>query len=227
MTGTYDPQQNLVFFGTGNPGPDYYSNAREGDNLYTASLVALDADTGELALALSVHAARRPRLGFDPGAGARRSDDQRPAAQGRDVRQPQRVLLHARSRHRQSDRRQAVRRDDVGQGNRRRRPADAAAGPHCRTKTATKTCPDLGGGTNFMSPSYDPTTRLFFVTARETCAMYFAYDQKFKPGEQYTGGAHVAAARSEELRRAARDRSGDGASGSGSSATRRCRRRAC
>jgi glucose dehydrogenase len=48
VTGSYDPQQNLVFYGTGNPGPDYYSGAREGDNLYTASLVALDADTGEL-----------------------------------------------------------------------------------------------------------------------------------------------------------------------------------
>ena len=47
VTGTYDPEQNLVFFGTGNPGPDYYGNAREGDNLYTASLVALDADTGK------------------------------------------------------------------------------------------------------------------------------------------------------------------------------------
>ena len=39
-----------------------------------------------------------------------------------------------------------------------------------------------------MSPSFDPTTKLFFVTARETCAMYYAYDQKFKPGQQYTGG---------------------------------------
>src|SRR4029077_11461122 len=48
VTGTYDPQQNLVFYGTGNPGPDYYSSAREGDNLYTASLVALEADTGNL-----------------------------------------------------------------------------------------------------------------------------------------------------------------------------------
>ena len=44
VTGTYDPEQNLVFFGTGNPGPDYYAANREGDNLYTASLVALDAD---------------------------------------------------------------------------------------------------------------------------------------------------------------------------------------
>ena len=70
-----------------------------------------------------------------------------------------------------------------------------------------KTCPDLGGGTNFMSPSFDPTTRLFFVTARETCAMYYAFDQKFKPGEQYTGGGHQRP-RDQELRRASRDRSG-------------------
>ena len=48
VTGTYDPQMNTVFYGTGNPGPDYYSAVREGDNLYTASLVALDADTGQL-----------------------------------------------------------------------------------------------------------------------------------------------------------------------------------
>jgi alcohol dehydrogenase (cytochrome c) len=51
-----------------------------------------------------------------------------------------------------------------------------------------KTCPDLGGGTNYFSPSYDPAARLFFVTARETCATYFGFDQKFKPGEQYEAG---------------------------------------
>src|SRR5918995_1207514 len=48
VTGTHDPEQNLVFFGTGNPGPDYYGTVREGDNLYTASVVALDVDTGQL-----------------------------------------------------------------------------------------------------------------------------------------------------------------------------------
>jgi len=54
-----------------------------------------------------------------------------------------------------------------------------------------RTCPDLGGGTNFMSPSYDPTLRLFFVTARETCATYFAFDQKFEIGVQYMAGGTV------------------------------------
>ena len=48
VTGAYDPEQNLVFYGTGNPGPDYHSESREGDNLYSGSLVALDADTGKL-----------------------------------------------------------------------------------------------------------------------------------------------------------------------------------
>ena len=48
VTGAYDPEQNLLFYGTGNPGPDYHSESRLGDNLYSDSLVALDADTGKL-----------------------------------------------------------------------------------------------------------------------------------------------------------------------------------
>jgi len=48
VTGSYDPALNLLYWGTGNPNPDYYGNDREGDNLYTCSLLALDPDTGEL-----------------------------------------------------------------------------------------------------------------------------------------------------------------------------------
>src|ERR1700682_5507703 len=47
-TGAYDPALNLVYYGTGNPNPDYYGDDRNGDNLYTCSLLALDADTGKL-----------------------------------------------------------------------------------------------------------------------------------------------------------------------------------
>ena len=46
--GAYDPQTNLVFFGTGNPAPDWDGRMRLGDNLYSDCVVALDADTGEL-----------------------------------------------------------------------------------------------------------------------------------------------------------------------------------
>jgi alcohol dehydrogenase (cytochrome c) len=48
MTGTYDPQLNLLYWGTGNPNPVLAGDARPGDNLYTCSIVALNADTGKL-----------------------------------------------------------------------------------------------------------------------------------------------------------------------------------
>jgi alcohol dehydrogenase (cytochrome c) len=48
VAGSYDPDSNLVFWGTGNPVPMYDPEYRPGDNLYTNSTVALDADTGEL-----------------------------------------------------------------------------------------------------------------------------------------------------------------------------------
>ncbi len=48
VTGTYDPDLNLTYWGTGNPGPDWNGDNRMGDNLYADSVVALDADTGKL-----------------------------------------------------------------------------------------------------------------------------------------------------------------------------------
>jgi acido-empty-quinoprotein group A len=48
MTGTYDPELNLVFWGTGNPNPVLAGDGRPGDNLYTCSIVALNPDTGKL-----------------------------------------------------------------------------------------------------------------------------------------------------------------------------------
>ncbi len=48
LTGSYDPGLNLVYWGVGNPAADFYGGSREGSNLYTDCVVALDADTGEL-----------------------------------------------------------------------------------------------------------------------------------------------------------------------------------
>ncbi|MEV0055212.1 PQQ-dependent dehydrogenase, methanol/ethanol family [Saccharopolyspora sp. NPDC050389] len=48
VTGTYDPELNLYYAGTGNPAPDFDGGVREGDNLYSDSVVALDVDTGEI-----------------------------------------------------------------------------------------------------------------------------------------------------------------------------------
>jgi PQQ-dependent dehydrogenase (methanol/ethanol family) len=48
MTGSYDPDLNLIYWSVGNPAADYYGGSRKGTNLYTDSVVALDADSGKL-----------------------------------------------------------------------------------------------------------------------------------------------------------------------------------
>jgi alcohol dehydrogenase (cytochrome c) len=188
VTGTYDPQLNTVFYGTGNPGPDYYSNAREGDNLYTASLVALDADTGQL----------RWHYQFTPHDVHDWDSTQVPVLADLTMNgQPRKVVMFANRNgfFYTIDRvtgKVIVAKPFVTTTWAKEIGADGRPvllTGHIPNEDGEKTCPDLGGGTNFMSPSYDPATRLFFVTARETCATFFAYDQQFKAGEQYTGGA--------------------------------------
>ncbi len=187
VTGTYDPEQNLVFYGTGNPGPDYYSGAREGDNLYTTSLVALDADTGE----------RRWHYQFTPHDVHDWDSTQVPVLgeltiEGR----PRKVVMFANRNgfFYTLDRTtgkvivakpfvETTWAKEIGPDGR-----PVLLPGHLPDEDGNKTCPDLGGGTNFMSPSFDPTTNLFFVTARETCATFYGYEQKFIQGEQYTGG---------------------------------------
>jgi alcohol dehydrogenase (cytochrome c) len=187
VTGTYDPQQNLVFFGTGNPGPDYYSNVREGDNLYTASLVALDADTGE----------RRWHYQFTPHDVHDWDSTQVPVLGELTIDgQPRKVVMFANRNgfFYTLDRAtgkvlvakpfvETTWAKEIGADGR-----PVLLPGHLPDEDGEKTCPDLGGGTNFMSPSFDPASQLFFVTARETCAIYYGFDQKFKPGEQYEGG---------------------------------------
>jgi alcohol dehydrogenase (cytochrome c) len=48
LTGSFDPRLNLIYWGVGNPAPNFNGDARRATNLYTSSVVALDADTGIL-----------------------------------------------------------------------------------------------------------------------------------------------------------------------------------
>ena len=58
MTGTYDPELNLIYWGTGNPTPVLNGKPRPGDNPHTCSIVALNADTGEARLGLPAFTTR-------------------------------------------------------------------------------------------------------------------------------------------------------------------------
>lgn len=187
VTGTYDPELNLVFFGTGNPGPDYYSQTRSGDNLYTASLVALDADTGKL----------RWHYQFTPHDVHDWDATQVPVLGELTINgTPRKVVMFANRNGFFYTLDRVTGKVIVAKPfveTTWAKELDANGRPillpgNTPDETGVRTCPDLGGGTNFMSPSYDPTLKLFFVTARETCAVYYAWDQPFKPGEQWMAG---------------------------------------
>jgi alcohol dehydrogenase (cytochrome c) len=190
VTGTYDPEQNLVFFGTGNPGPDYYSQAREGDNLYTASVVALDADTGRL----------RWHFQFTPHDVHDWDATQVPVLADLTINaQPRKTMLFAnrngfyyvldRTSGRMISATPFVQQTWAKGISPEGRPIlNPGTMP---TEEGAKSCPDAGGGTNFYSPSYDPANRLLILTARETCAMYHSYNEPFREGERYSGGGTV------------------------------------
>jgi alcohol dehydrogenase (cytochrome c) len=181
MTGSYDPVLNLIYWGTGNPNPDYYGDDRPGDNLYTCSLVALDPDTGTLKwyYQFTPHDTHDWDANHVPVLA-----DLTIAGQSHKVvmvanrngffyvldRVTGKLLLGKPF----VDTRWATELDANG------RPIAKQADPSC--------LPDMHGGTNFMPPSYDPDRRLFFVMARETCAAYFPLKPEFKPGQATTGG---------------------------------------
>ena len=187
-TGAYDPEQNLLFYGTGNPGPDFHSESREGDNLYSDSLVALDADTGTLRWHFQftphdVHdwdATQVPVLGDITIGG-----------------QPRKVVMFANRNgfYYTLDRvtgklilaKPFVKVNWAKEIGRDGRPALLPG--HLPDEKGELTCPDAVGGTNFYPPAYDPTSRLLYVTARETCATFYAWKPDYAPGERFLGGA--------------------------------------
>ena len=167
-TGAYDPALNLVYYGTGNPNPDYYGDDRKGDNLYTCSLLALDADTGVLKWHYQftphdIHdwdSTQVPVLGDVTFAG-----------------QPHKVVMLANRNgffyvlDRESGK-MLLGKPFTGTNWAREIGPDGRPVVLDDVGTREKCLPDQRGGTNFMPPSFDPVRRLFFVTARETCVTW-------------------------------------------------------
>ena len=171
LTGTYDPALNLLYWGTGNPNPDWDGESRPGANLYTDSLVALDPDTGTL----KWHFQYTPHDTHDWDA------NEVPVLADLTIGgRPRKVVMMAN-------------RNGFFYVNDRVTGEFLLGKPFVNTTWAKEiaadgkprvlpdsdpneagsvTCPDWYGGTNFMSPSYDAGRRLFFVTARETCARF-------------------------------------------------------
>ena len=188
QSGSYDPDLNLIYYGIGNPGPDYHSDSRKGDNLYSDSVVALDVDTGKLRWHYQftphdVHdwdSTHVPILG-DITVGGRARKVVMVANRNGFFYTLDRVtgeLLVGKPYI------TTTWAKEIGKDGR-----PILLPGHTPDEKGTVTCPNLVGGTNFNPPSFDPALALFFVSARESCATYYAWKPDYKPGEIFTGGA--------------------------------------
>jgi alcohol dehydrogenase (cytochrome c) len=182
VTGSYDPELNLLFWGTGNPNPDYYGDDRKGSNLYTASIVALDADTGKL----------KWYFQFTPHDTHDWDSNHVPVLADLTLGgQPRKVVMVANRNGFFYVLDRATGKLLVGKpftDTTWARALDPDGHPIVINDGSSGCLPDQWGSTNHMPPSYDPALRLFFVTARETCATYFPVKQEILPGRASNGG---------------------------------------
>ncbi|HVZ23863.1 MAG TPA: PQQ-dependent dehydrogenase, methanol/ethanol family [Vicinamibacterales bacterium] len=193
MTGSYDPALNLTYWGIGNPGPDWNGDARAGDNLYTESVVALDADTG----AVKWHFQFTPHDEFDYDS------VQVPVLAdmtfgGR----PRKVMLWANRNGYMYvlDRTTGefllgkpfvkttwtTGLDDKG------RPMNVKP----VTPEGTLIYPGNQGGTNWYPPSFSPRTGLFYIPSwMDTYATYIKRPVEYADGQRFTGALPVMSVR--------------------------------
>ena len=185
VTGSYDPELNLTYWGVGNPGPDFNKNQRPGDNLYSDSVVALDVDTGEL----------KWYFQFTPDDPYDYDAVQIPVLVDVERNGNQFKLMLWGNRNgffyildRETGRflsgqpfvevNWAEGLDDSG------RPVETPQPP------GAPTFPGVQGGTNWYSPSYSPSTELFYVPAWEDYGSVFSgAAQEYTEGRSFVGGS--------------------------------------
>ena len=187
ITGAYDPDLNLVYWGTGNPGPDWNGDVRMGDNLYADSALALNGDTGEMEwyFQFTPHdmhdwdAIQVPILAdLQMGGGIRKVMmwANRNAFYYTLDRETGQFLVGEPF----AQQTWAERLDATGRPIRRPNTNPSVGG--------TVVSPAVGGGTNWFSPSFSPRTELFYVMAHDSEAEFFIRDETYEEGSIFLGG---------------------------------------
>jgi alcohol dehydrogenase (cytochrome c) len=185
MTGVYDSSTNQLFWPTGNPSPSNRGEGRAGDNLYSNSLLALDPDTGKLNwyFQFTKHDehdwdATQVPIMIDSGGKHLLAQANRNGffyvldrTTGK--------LLSANPYGKVT---WSNGKDNVG-----RPVANNESSP---TPTGRTVCPGALGTTNWMSPSFDAQTGLFYVSAREQCDIFSTAPQPYEAGHAYYGSAY-------------------------------------
>ena len=184
VTGSFDPDLNLTYWGVGNPGPDWNPDQRPGDNLYTDSVVALDADTG----ALKWHFQFTPNDAYDYDS------VQVPVLVDMNWRGPAAKLMLWANRNGffyVLDRVTArflsgtpfVKVNWASHLDERGRPVQTPQPP------GSPTWPGNQGGTNWYPPAYSPRTELFYFSVWENYASIYRKETvEYQPGRNFSGG---------------------------------------
>jgi alcohol dehydrogenase (cytochrome c) len=185
VTGSYDPDLNLTYWGIGNPGPDWNGDVRAGDNLFSDSVVALDADTGRL----------RWHFQFTPHDEFDYDSVQVPVLADLSWQGTMRkVLLFAnrngffyvidRTTGQYLLGKPFVKVTWTSGLDEKGRPADVVK----LTEEGVLVYPGVQGGTNWYSPSFSPRTGLFYVPAwMDTYSTFTKRPVEYKEGQRYTG----------------------------------------
>jgi alcohol dehydrogenase (cytochrome c) len=190
VTGSYDPETNLTMWGTGNAGPDYNGDNRLGDNLYSSSVIALDADTGKL----KWHYQFSPHDELDWDA------TQIPVLvditlQGR----PRKTMMWAnrngvfyvldRTTGQFLSGKSFTKTNWLTGFDEKGRPMRAPG--VVPTVEGTLVYPGNQGGTNWYNPSFSPVTGLFYIPAWENSSSLYRKNEappEFELGKSFTGG---------------------------------------
>jgi alcohol dehydrogenase (cytochrome c) len=200
LTGSYDPELNLLYWGIGNPGPDYNGDVRAGDNLYSSSLLALDPDTGSL----KWHFQYTPHDTHDWDGTQVPVLLDATGASGATTRGRKLVVVPSRNGFYYVLDRQTgefllakpfVKQTWAKEIDKKGRPVlNDRQDPTAEGNESV--WPGVDGGHNWMSPSYNPITGLLYFNAREERRRYFKTDApEFRPGESYFGGGGGGGAR--------------------------------
>ncbi len=188
LTGSYDPELKLTYWGLGNPGPDWNPKVRPGDNLYSSSVIALDVETGKL----------RWHFQFTPHDQWDWDAVQTPVLVDREWKGRQRKLMLWANRNGffyALDRATGeflqgtpfVKQTWAKELDAKGRPVlNPGRGP---SPEGSLTFPGVQGGTNWFAPSYHPGTGLFYLNVWDDySSIYFSWDQEYERGKWYAGG---------------------------------------
>jgi alcohol dehydrogenase (cytochrome c) len=187
VTGAYDPETNLVYWGTGNPGPDWNGDRRKGDNLYADCVVALDVDTG----------VKKWHFQYTPHDVNDWDSTQTPSLVNTTVQgQPRKMIVLANRNgfYYSLDRttgkfiagRPYVKQtwaSGLDESGRPMRLPNTAPTPE-----GTLLWPSLGGGSNWYSSTYSPKSNLYYVNVKEMGAIYIKGEAEYKAGAFFNGG---------------------------------------